>query len=285
LVWARSSIVALALGFGALQTQPVPSFAQAAPVATAASSPNCALVTLPEDHVKLQDSFSHSIVEVPTLRFFALIFHATSSVQRKMFALASKPVNRRTLNSLGATVAEACAGEEIAYRAARAEVLLLSSWTKIATDDQNFANLENSLLVAVASLAVRSQLATSDVDAALAPFGTTLGTLDAAPSPSAAAPGCPPDADAKVLRPTQPEYPMLAVAKRASGLVKIRVTLDDQGLVEEADVFDAPSGDAGVEALENESVVAAASSTYAAQIKECKAVSGSYLFNAQFDSK
>jgi hypothetical protein len=88
--WARGSIVALVLSFGALELRPALSFAQPAPVATKAPSSNCALATLPEDRVTFQDSFSHTIVDVPTLRFFALIFHAAPDVQRKMFALAAE---------------------------------------------------------------------------------------------------------------------------------------------------------------------------------------------------
>jgi hypothetical protein len=244
----------------------------------------CALVSLPANELGLRDAFAHPVQDVPTLRFLALIYNSTPEQQRKSFALAKKEVDPRTLEALKATVDKTCAGDEISYRAARAEILLLSSWKQIATGDQNFANLQDSLLVAIASLAVRGSLSADSIDAALSPFGTNLAVLSASGAPSAS--GCVPDSDAKVLKTTQPEFPLLAVAKRATGAVRVVVTLNDQGLVENASVYDAPDGDQGaVDAFQDSSVLAAASSTYAPEIEKCKPVRSVAIFRAEYELK
>jgi hypothetical protein len=243
---------------------------------------HCALLSLRANELGFRDSFAHVVQDVPTLRFLAFVYDATPQEQRKVFALAKKPVDPHTLDALRKTVDEACAGDEISYRAVRAEILLLSSWKQIATGDENFANLQDSLLVAIASLAVRTRLSADTVDAALAPFGTGLAALSATNAPAAS--GCAPDGDAKVLKVTRPDFPLLAVAKRASGIVQISVTLDDQGLVESASVYNGPRGDQGaVDAFEDSSLLAAASSTYAPETKNCKPIGSVVIFRSEFE--
>jgi len=274
---ASALMVALAIA-----AAPAHVMAQAGSPAPAAH--HCALLSLPAIDLGLRDSFAHPVQDVPTLRFLALVYNATPEAQRKSFALAKKAVDQGTLEALRSTVDQACAGDEISYRAVRAEILLLTSWKQIATGDQNFSNLQDSLLVAIASLAVRGRLSADSVDAALAPFGTNLAVLSASRVPPS---GCVPDSVAKVLKATQPEFPLLAVAKRAAGTVQILVTLNDLGLVEDASLYDAPpSGDPGaVDAFEDSSLLAAATSTYAPETKNCKPIGSAAIFRVEFEQK
>jgi TonB family protein len=90
---------------------------------------------------------------------------------------------------------------------------------------------------------------------------------------------CPiPFSEKRVAHAFQPAYPVDALQAHATGVVRIRVLLDDSGAVTDAAVFRS-SGNASLDAAARD---AALNSTYAAGTFACHPHGGTYLFDADF---
>lgn len=81
-------------------------------------------------------------------------------------------------------------------------------------------------------------------------------------------------------------YPAVAVATRTTGIVDLLVSLDDGGYVRSVQVVKSTMHDSiGARAIERESIIAAAATTYAQDIVRCRPVAGQYVFTSDFLAK
>lgn len=104
--------------------------------------------------------------------------------------------------------------------------------------------------------------------------GTPVPTVQ--PTPQCTAP----DVPAHALNAITPETPELARQEGLSGVTEVRVDLAADGSVESVSVFRS----SGSTLLDAAAVRAAKASSYAANQRDCKSISGSYIFRAEFDN-
>ncbi len=99
-------------------------------------------------------------------------------------------------------------------------------------------------------------------------------TREPDPSPTT----CPrPNAPARTIKPVEPYYPAEAVPRRATGLVQVRIVLDDRSRVLWADI--ARSADP---VFNDSARLAARDSTYQTAIRDCRPVAATYIFGVDY---
>jgi TonB family protein len=131
------------------------------------------------------------------------------------------------------------------------------------------------------------------VDATIPGDGTTggppadgSGTSGAPPPPSQTPMPTPtpkatcdrPDVAARTIAVADPEMPDIARERNVTGTVEVRVDLSETGAVRAVSIANTPDA-----VLDDAALEAARHSTYAPEIVDCKAQSGSYLFRVEFD--
>jgi periplasmic protein TonB len=122
--------------------------------------------------------------------------------------------------------------------------------------------------------------------------GVPQGTLNTGPpaQPVAAAPtpaptparACAnPNADAIATDKVTPDMPEIARQMGATGTAQIKVTLDENGRVTDANVYKSTNN----RALDQAALQAAKQSKYAAEVRNCVKVAGSYLYTVTFENQ
>lgn len=106
----------------------------------------------------------------------------------------------------------------------------------------------------------------------------TAAPFVATPTPSPKPACSAPDIAAKTLAAQTPEKPDDAQAQGLVGTVKVKVDLDASGAVTGANVYES----SGSMELDQAALQAARRSRYAPEERDCKNVSGSYLFTVDF---
>lgn len=116
----------------------------------------------------------------------------------------------------------------------------------------------------------------------------TSGPATAAPTAPPPPPPTPtpracaqPHADAVMTQGVEPEYPEIARQQGAVGVTQVKVDLDPKGNVVGASVYKS----SGSPILDREAMKAARASRYRAEVENCVAVGGSYLFRAEFQTQ
>lgn len=221
--------------------------------------------------ISLRDAFEHPIDDGPTLRFLGLLTAMDAAHQGAVVANITK------LGVAAAAVpadAEAGCSTDLGYRTIRGLTLIANKWN-IDSGDRTFELLTQRLELALASLGN---------EAALAPFGLHARDLTMA---SAFSKDCDTgNRDARTVRVREPGYPAFARANRVTGLITLRLTLNDEGLVRAVTLMKSTAGDhPGAQSLVDESVLAAALTTYEPALVKCKPVPGTYVFRADFFGK
>ncbi len=111
------------------------------------------------------------------------------------------------------------------------------------------------------------------------PIGPDPGPTGAVEPTSAPAPACTaPDIAARAIDPVTPDTPEIAQEQGLTGTTQIRVSIDANGAVTDVGIYRS----SGSSLLDAAALHAARESTYKADIRNCEAVSGSYLFTATF---
>jgi protein TonB len=103
--------------------------------------------------------------------------------------------------------------------------------------------------------------------------GGTVGPTDS-PAPSCTAP----DIAARAVDVVTPDTPEMAQEQGLTGTTQVQVSLDPSGSVTDASVYRS----SGSELLDRAALAAARRSTYHADVRDCEAVSGTYLFSVTF---
>ncbi|MGH7728109.1 MAG: hypothetical protein ACREM2_04905 [Vulcanimicrobiaceae bacterium] len=96
-----------------------------------------------------------------------------------------------------------------------------------------------------------------------------------------------------MLHPEPPIFPGTAVVSRVAGKIDVEIAIDEAGLIRSATIVKSdfttadwarpePAIAAAEEALNDVSLLAAVSSTYAPKIRDCSAVAGIYIFRAEY---
>ncbi len=96
------------------------------------------------------------------------------------------------------------------------------------------------------------------------------------PTPTAACDR--PDVAARTVAVVDPETPDIARERNVTGTVDVRVDLSETGEVRAVSIASSPDV-----SLDEAALDAARRSTYAPEVVDCKAQSGSYLFRVEFD--
>ncbi len=113
----------------------------------------------------------------------------------------------------------------------------------------------------------------------IGPIGPDPGPTGPVEPTTAPGPVCTaPDVAARALDPVTPDTPELAQEQGLTGTTQVRVTIDANGNVTDVGVYRS----SGSSLLDAAALRAARESTYKADIRNCEAVSGSYLFTATF---
>ncbi len=233
----------------------------------------------------LEETLGRDVDDAPSLRFVVQVRRMDASRVRASIAATSDPTRDRRIAD--ATRA-ACTGGPASTVAGRAFVLAATgkSYDLSGADSDRFL----ALLVRTASaVAARDRLPPGDLDATLAPLGfgaRDLGLAEgsATASPAAAPPCAKPFDAARVIDKVDPVYPVLARAKRESGLVGVAVRLDDHGLVRDVRLYDLGGLPADT-TLIGSTLVAADRSTYAPERHDCVPTSKTYLFLANYNTE
>jgi hypothetical protein len=89
-----------------------------------------------------------------------------------------------------------------------------------------------------------------------------------------------PDAPAITLHALEPSYPAEAIATNASGLIQVRVVLDDRSNVVWADILRSTTP-----VFNTEAVRAARGSTYRTALHDCRPVPAQYVFSVDFSTR
>lgn len=109
---------------------------------------------------------------------------------------------------------------------------------------------------------------------------TGSGPKDGPPPIIRATPSCAaPDEEAHVKRTVQLQEPQVAREQGLAGTTQVEVSLASDGSVERTSVYRS----SGSTLLDDAALIAARETTYAAAESNCRSVSGSYLFTAEFD--
>ncbi len=113
----------------------------------------------------------------------------------------------------------------------------------------------------------------------IGPIGPDPGPTGPVEPTTAPGPVCTaPDVAARALDPVTPDTPELAQEQGLTGTTQVKVTIDVAGAVTDVSVYRS----SGSTLLDAAALRAARESTYKADIRNCEAVSGSYLFTATF---
>jgi TonB family protein len=116
------------------------------------------------------------------------------------------------------------------------------------------------------------------------PTDGTGGSASPAPTPAPTPTPTPkatcdrPDVAARTIVVADPEMPIMARERNVTGTVDVRVDLSETGAVRSVSIANTPDA-----MLDQAALDAARRSTYAPEIVDCKAQSGSYLFRVEFD--
>lgn len=249
------------------------AFADAAPVPAAsapAARPVCSDGSAGGSSISFDDAFAHPIDDAAALRFISLLANMDGARQR---AVLAKIRSDRTNVPANGDLDAGCL-TETSYRTLRAATLISINWN-IDSGDEIFQKLVDRLALAFTAL---------DRNEALALFGTTAAELAGGSSQVGICDT--PDRDARAIHAVEPTYPPIARAYRTTGDVVVRVALDNFGLVRSVTLLRSTAGSgSGAEALTQSAIAAAASSTYAPKIVQCKGVAGAYAFIVTFSGR
>ncbi len=252
---------AIAIVFGVLL-----AFGASGARAASPPPPACSDGSPASEPIAFPEAFAHSIDDSPTLRFIAHLLTLKPRAQATVLA----NVRRLGLADTAISDVEIGCRTELAFRTLRVLRSIGFVWN---VDQQDRAFI-------VLARRVERALATLDRDAALEPFGLRASDLAAAPDVGGIC--TKPESAAHDLTPREPAYPELARSSGTTGLIRLSVALDREGLVRAVTPSTIDVSGAGRDALVNSAIAAAGTSSYAPEISQCKPVAGSYTFTAEY---
>lgn len=269
-------LVALVGQLHTVAATPPPSAASATPQPCASTDPD-----LSGDLLKV---YAYDLESPSLLNFLTALAALPAEDQKPVFdaavAAAASPQER----DVQAAVARLCPSADAVDATSRAAMLISSEWDHAGNDDAKRADeFSDVLATAVSALASGETLAPEEQRFALLPFARVFAPEAPPPTPAASGACSRPNVDAHTLHVIHPKYPAVALATRTSGMLRVLVALSDTGSVRSAKLFsEAPGDRSGSEDLAEAAVLAAATTTYAPEIRDCVAVPGKYVFRAHF---
>lgn len=240
------------------------------PAPTASSVPACSDGSRGGATFSGVDVFGHDIEDAKTLRFFARLQSFDLPHQRavlKRMANIDPHEGKPSEAELGCTT-------ELSYRTLRGLTLVEGAWG-LDPSDPVFDAFVKRLEGALRNLGD---------DLALAPFGLVASDIAvSASTPSSMSACATPDREARTVRVHQPMFPPLARANRVTGTVRMRIVLNAEGFVRAITLLRTSAEDSiGARALVDESMLAAALSSYEPKIVACVPTAGVYVFIAGY---
>lgn len=275
-------------GFGLavilLLTSGTTSVAASAPAAaTAKPSPDPCASAVPDLPNDLQAAFAYDLESPAILRFIAVLATVPQRDQQRVFAEAVRAASSPAEQQAAAAVAALCPNLDELYGTSRALYLIVNAW-KLGglADEKQSHDFSSAVETALWSLSVAQRLTPEQRRLAMLPF-VNLGT-PATPSPSPSKTGtCAADAPARLVHVVDPKYPLLARSASTTGLVRTKVSLSDTGDIRSVRIYtDSLHGRPGAQEVIRATILAAAASTYAPEIRGCRAVAGVYIFEVDF---
>ena len=274
-------VVVLVVTSGSLSA----AFAQPVPVAASASPDPCASAVplLPND---LPTAFAYDLDSRPILHFITSLAAVPPKERRSVFdsAVAAEPTTPE--RDVAAAESAVCPTLDEIYGAARASYLVVNGWQLGEFDDaKRFDEFSSIVATAITALAMGDRLSPAQRQIALSPFAGMLEETVPSPVPSTSVCAQPPSL-ARTRRVVEPTYPPMAVSGAIGGLVSMKVSITDTGDVRYVRVVsDTLNRGYGGDDIIRASLYAAAATTYWPGTKDCKPVSGLYLFRADFHRK
>jgi outer membrane biosynthesis protein TonB len=260
-----------------------------APIVAPATSPTSAPLhaSCPAAPTTYVEVFGTGIDDRALLRFVRVLTAADAKTRTAAVAAARVTLDVATTQAVTAAAAALpCSDAVVGNAQDRMASVISLLWG--LSNDSDAQRMSDRIGIVASAIAARHVLDAKLVDALVSPFGTTLAALDApvADAPAGGATCAVPDADAKTIRLTMPNYPAIARSARLTGTVRVKVSIDSEGDVVRASVFnDDLGGRIGADALREASILSAATTVYAPATKSCSAIAGSYVFVAQFTAR
>ncbi len=278
-------VIALAAIFALLAPDSDEAIAGKPPTEAAATQRPCPS-PVPKASGDVHAVFGYELRSQPILHFLTALVAATEAEQRQVVDAAVIANSSKAYAEVLHATSKLCPSSDALNGSSRAYYIVASEW-KGRNDVQARQSgvFFNVLSTAISTLANGEGLTSEQQSEAVSPFpiGWTSTPKAVLPPNGACAQ---PDSPANTIRVAQPVYPPVAIATRTTGIVDVLVSLDENGYARSVQVVKSTMHDSiGARAIEQESIVAAAATTYAPDVVRCRPVAGHYVFTSDFLGK
>jgi TonB family protein len=89
-----------------------------------------------------------------------------------------------------------------------------------------------------------------------------------------------PNVPAATIHAIEPDTPPMAAQQGISGVVQVRVALDENSHITDMSIFQSPSA-----ILNSAALIAARNSTFQTEVRDCKPIAAEYIFSVEFSSQ
>ncbi len=238
---------------------------------------------LPND---LQSAFAYDLESPAILHFISALATAPQADQKHIFDAASDAASSPREHAVETAVATLCPSLGAIYGTTRVILLISKQWTIRELFDAKRADAASQVIAtAVSALSAENRLAPEQRASAMLPFGN-LSVASPSPTSSESGVCSRPDAAARVVHTVQPEYPASAISAATEGTVLVKVALSAAGDVQYVRLYgDTLRSGIGSPDLVRATIIAAAASTYAPDVRHCAPIAGAYVFKVEYRRK
>ncbi len=262
------------------------AFGEPVPVAASESPDPCAsaVPSLPND---LATAFAYDLDSPTILHFISALAAVPAKERRAVFESAVAAAATAPEREVVAAESADCPTLVEMYGASRATYLVVNQWQlREFGDAKRFDRFSTVVAAAVSALAIPSRLTPDQRQTAMLPFAAILAEAASSLAPSESGNCSKPNSPARTRTIVEPVYPPMAVSAGMGGAVRVKVFITETGDVRYVRVAsDTLNGPNGWDDVIRATVYSAAATTYWPKIEDCKPISGTYLFEADFHRK